>query len=57
MSDGGMMKIDEDVMMNDWWMVTVRTAFCKDSAKRVQDKMKSRRIYIFHAELQPIFAK
>ena len=30
---------------------------CKDSAKRVQDKMKSRRIYIFHAELQPIFAK
>ena len=26
----------------------------KDSAKRVQDKMKSRRICIFHAELPPI---
>ena len=29
----------------------------KDCAKRLLDKMKSRRIFIFHAELQPIFAK
>ena len=29
----------------------------KDSAKREQEKMKSQRIYIFHAELQPILSK
>ena len=51
------MKIDEDVMMNDWWMVTVRTAFCKD---RLQLGMKNVNPSAFHLVLHSlctIFAK
>ena len=31
--------------------------FCKDSARREQDKKRSQWIFFFHAEPQPIFCK